>query len=93
MRRLLTLLSVLLLAAYSYATPGDTTKVQSFAGLPMDHYGAFDTTVEFPDGSVAYRKILMNFTLGKYQCPGSPQYCGDLDYDVHMFIMTKTGDT
>ncbi len=93
MRRLLTLLPVLLLAAYSYATPGDTTKVQSFAGLPMDHYGAFDTTVEFPDGSVAYRKILMNFTLGKYQCPNNPQYCGDWDYDVHMFIMTKTGDT
>lgn len=93
MRRLLTLLPALLLAVYSYAAPGDTTKVQSFAGLPMDHYGAFDTTVEFPDGSVAYRKILMNFTLGKYQCPGSPQYCGDWDYDVHMFIMTKTGDT
>lgn len=93
MRRLLTLLSAVLWAASTYAAPGDTTKVQSFTGLQMDHYGAFDTTVEFPDGSVAYRKILMNFTLGKYQCPGNPQYCGDWDYDVHMFIMTKTGDT
>lgn len=93
MRRLLTLVSVILWATSTYAAPGDTTKVQSFAGLQMNHYGAFDTTVEFPDGSVSYRKILMNFTLGKYQCPGNPQYCGDWDYDVHMFIMTKTGDT
>ena len=95
MKRLLALLPAILLAAFVSAAPGDTTKVQSFAGLQMDHYGAFDTTVEFPDGSVAYRKILMNFTLGKYQCPGNPppQYCGDWDYDVHMFIMTKTGDT
>ncbi|MBW7912359.1 MAG: T9SS type A sorting domain-containing protein [Taibaiella sp.] len=93
MKRLLALLPAMLLAAFVSAAPGDTTKVQSFAGLQMNHYGAFDTTVEFPDGSVSYRKILMNFTLGKYQCPGNPQYCGDWDYDVHMFIMTKTGDT
>lgn len=93
MRRLLTLLSAVLWAASVYAAPGDTTKVQSFAGLQINHYGAFDTTVEFPDGSVAYRKILMNFTLGKYQCGSGATYCGDWDYDVHMFIMTKTGDT
>lgn len=93
MKRLLALIPALLLAAFSYAAPGDTTKVQSFAGLQINHYGAFDTTVEFPDGSVSYRKVLMTFTLGKYQCPGNPQYCGDWDYDVHMFVMTPGGDT
>lgn len=93
MKRILALFPALLLTALCFAAPGDTTKVQSFAGLQMNHYGAFDTTVEFPDGSVSYRKILMTFTLGKYQCPGNPQYCGDWDYDVHMFVMTKTGDT
>lgn len=93
MKRLLALFPALLLTAFCFAAPGDTTKVQSFAGLQMNHYGAFDTTVEFPDGSVSYRKVQMTFTLGKYQCPNNPQYCGDWDYDVHMFVMTKTGDT
>ncbi len=94
MRRLLALLPVLLFTTLACAAPGDTTKVQTFAGLQMNHYGAFDTTVEFPDGSASYRKVQMTFTLGKYQCPPNPNnYCGDWDYDVHMFIMTKTGDT
>src|SRR5690606_16326991 len=98
------LLPVLLSATLLFAAHGDTTKVQTFAGLQMNHYGAFDTTVEFPDGSVSYRKVLMTFTLGKYACsgynpnnagdgPGKTGWCGDWDYDVHLFIMTKTGDT
>ena len=93
MRRLIALLPVFLLAAIANAAPGDTAKVQTFASLQMNHYGAFDTTVEFPDGSVSYRKILMTFTLGKYQCSPGSTYCGDWDYDVHMFVMTQTGDT
>ncbi|MEI6184996.1 MAG: peptide-N-glycosidase F-related protein, partial [Bacteroidota bacterium] len=30
------------------------------------------------------------FTLGKYQCPAGSQYCGDWDYTIQNFLMTKT---
>lgn len=35
----------------------------------------------------------MTVTLGKYQCPGNPQYCGDWDYTFDTYLMTKNGDT
>jgi hypothetical protein len=35
----------------------------------------------------------MYFTLGKYSCPGNPQYCSDWDYTVQTYIMTPAGDT
>ncbi|MCB0697293.1 MAG: T9SS type A sorting domain-containing protein [Chitinophagaceae bacterium] len=82
-----------LLAINAMAAPGDTTWVQAHNDIWMDHNGAFDTTVEFPDGSKSYRKIMMIFTLGKYQCPVSAQYCGDWDYTVSLHIRPKTGDT
>lgn len=88
------LLAVALLATYTVqAAPGDTTSVQAHSTIQMNHNGNFDTTIEFPDGSKTYRKVLMTFTLGKYMCPGSPQYCGDWDYTISNFLMTKTGDT
>lgn len=90
---LLSILAVLAIGTTVKAAPGDTTWVQAQSDIWMDHHGTFDSTVEFPDGSVKYRKILMTFTLGRYQCPGNPQYCGDWDYTVSNFIMTKTGDT
>lgn len=75
------------------AANGDTTWVQAHADKWLDHYGAHDTTVQFPDGTKNYRRVYMIWTLGKYQCPGSPQYCGDWDYTVNTYLMTKTGDT
>ncbi len=76
------------------AATGDTTLVQAHSDIWLGASpGNFDTTVKFPDGSVGYRRIMMVFTLGKYQCPGSPQYCGDWDYTVNTYLMTKTGDT
>jgi len=75
------------------AAPGDTTWVQAHSGVWLDWYGNFDSTVTFPDGSASYRKIYMYFTLGKYVCPGSPQYCSDWDYTVQTMVMTPGGDT
>lgn len=94
MKRLL-LFTLLLtgLGFSSRAAVGDTTWVQAHNTLQLTHYGYFDTTVAFPDGSKSYRRIYMIFTLGKYHCPGNPQYCGDWDYTVQNYLMTKNGDT
>ncbi len=72
------------------ANPGDTTWVQAHSGLQLNYYNNFDTAVLFPSGNVTYRKIIMVFTLGKYQCPAGSQYCGDWDYTIQNFLMTKT---
>ncbi|HTN16311.1 MAG TPA: hypothetical protein VL092_01425, partial [Chitinophagaceae bacterium] len=71
---------VLGLAIGAKAAPGDTTWVQAQKDIWLDYYNNFDTTVNFPDGSTKYRKVIMIFTLGKYICPGSPTYCSDWDY-------------
>ncbi len=93
MRKYLSLLLFALsFANFSKANPGDTTWVYS-TNTQFDHYGNFDTVTVFPDGSKTYRKIWMTFTLGKYHCPGTPQYCGDWDYTVDNYLMTRTGDT
>jgi hypothetical protein len=76
-----------------WAMPGDTTWVQSQTDVQMNHYGNFDSAITFPNGSVSYRRIFMIFELGKYQCPGNPQYCYDWDYTVTTHIMTPNGDT
>lgn len=80
-------------AGSALANPGDTTWVQAHNDVHLDWYNNFDTTVAFPDGSASYRKISMTVTLGKYQCPAGSQWCGDWDYTVQLFLMTKTGDT
>lgn len=77
---------------YVHAGPGDTTWVQANQ-VQLDWYNNFDTTVNFPDGSVSYRKILMVFTLGQYNCPSGSEYCHQWDYDVHNYIMIPAGDT
>ncbi len=74
------------------ANVGDTTWVASFKGQ-FTHYGAYDTSLAFPDGSKTYRKIYMIFTLGQYNCPSGSQYCHQWDYDVENYIMTRGGDT
>jgi hypothetical protein len=72
----------------SSASPGDTTWVQA-NNVQLNYFNNFDTTVAFPDGTKSYRKIYMIFTLGKYACPGTPQYCGDWDYTVQNYFMAK----
>jgi len=72
------------------SNPGDTTWVQAQHGLQLNYYNNFDTAVLFPSGNVTYRKVIMVFTLGKYHCPAGSQYCGDWDYTIQNFLMTKT---
>jgi hypothetical protein len=93
MRKLIFVLVVILYPFFANAASGDTTWVQTFSDIQLNHYGNFDTLVQFPDGSKSYRKVLMTVTLGKYQCPGSPQYCGDWDYTFDTYLMTKAGDS
>ena len=75
------------------AAPGDTTWVQAQNDIQLDYYNNFDAAVTFPTGATSYRKIIMVFTLGKYQCPTGSQYCGDWDYTIQNYLMTPGGDT
>ncbi|WP_118977005.1 T9SS type A sorting domain-containing protein [Taibaiella koreensis] len=74
------------------ANPGDTTWVQA-NDVRLDYFNNFDTTVTFPDGSLSYRKVLMEFTLGSYACPPGSTYCHQWDYTVLNYVMTPAGDT
>jgi hypothetical protein len=72
------------------AAPGDTTVVQSHTNTQLANFGNYNAPAVFPATSPTFRNIIMTFTLGKYQCPGSPQYCGDWDYGVQIFLFTPT---
>lgn len=90
----LAILATVCMQATASAATGDSTWVQAHSDIWLGASPAnFDTTVQFPDGSKSYRRVVMVFTLGKYQCPGTPQYCGDWDYTVNSYLMTKNGDT
>jgi len=87
------------------ADEGDTTTIITHNGTHLSWYDNYDTTVSFPDGTLSYRKITMEFVLGKYMCEGYDPYdageisdghtgwCGDWDYDVHVIACTAAGDT
>lgn len=80
-----------LLLGSAKAAPGDTTVVQSGHTLTqLANFGNYDAPAIFPTTTTPYRDITMTFTLGKYQCPGSPQYCGDWDYTAQIYLITPT---
>jgi len=83
------LLSIIVMSSRLYAAPGDTTWVYANK-VQLNYYNNFDTAVAFPDGSLTYRKILMIFTLGEYNCPAGSQYCHQWDYTVTNYLLTKT---
>lgn len=90
------MIALLIGAQFTYAAPGDTTWVQAHNtqfDLGGMGYGNYDTMVAFPDGTKTYRKVLMYFNLGIYNCPAGSQYCHQWDYDVHTYIMPDHGDT
>ena len=94
MKKFFLILSLLVLSFVDVeAAPGDTTWVQAHYGQWLSNYGDYDTSVVFPNGSATYRRVFMYFTLGKYVCPGNPQFCSDWDYTVQTFVMTPAGDT
>jgi hypothetical protein len=81
----------LMLLAVAKAAPGDTTVVQSgHTATQLANFGNYNASAVFPTTTTTYRNIQMTFTLGKYQCPGSPQYCGDWDYTVQVYLYTPT---
>lgn len=66
------------------ANPGDTTWVTVYNKRWLDHYGNYDTSATFPTGK-RYRKIRLHYILGRYSCPGNPQYCGSWDYTTQIY--------
>lgn len=87
-------LLLVLLSFAGKAAPGDTTWVQAHANIQLPNTAKnVDTSIVFPDGTKTYRRIYMIFTLGKHQCAGNPQYCGDWDYTVQNFLLTPNGDS
>jgi len=88
------LIAVILLSITAKAGPGDTTWVQAQNVVQFTHPGQYDdTSVAFPDSTKTYRKVLMIFTLGEYNCPSGSTYCHQWDYTVQNYLMTKGGDT
>src|SRR5688572_8022163 len=77
-------------ALVAKAAHGDTTVVQSHTNTQLANFGSYNAPAVFPTTTTTYRDIKMTFTLGKYQCPGNPQYCGDWDYGVQVFLFTPT---
>ena len=90
---LLILFLVVLSVGGLYASNGDTTWVTVTNLDSFTHYGTYDFNVGFPDGSVHYRKIYMEYSLGQYNCPSGSQYCHQWDYDVENYILSPLGDT
>lgn len=91
-------------SSYCFAAEGDTTIITTHNNQILDWYGNFDSTAMFPDHSVSYRKVYLEFELGKYHCEGydpnnagegegKTGWCADWDYDVHIIAMTPGGDT
>jgi hypothetical protein len=70
-----------------YALPGDTVIVQAFSF--KDGRQARIDTIEFPDGSVSYEKVLMYYTL---KCdPSQFPACGEWDYIFNTEILDSIG--
>ncbi|MBA3827439.1 MAG: T9SS type A sorting domain-containing protein [Taibaiella sp.] len=94
----------MLFSAGAFAAVGDTTIVQAHDTVHLSYYGNYDTAISLPNTGKTYRKIYMEFTLGKYKCagydpsnpgdqPGQTGWCGDWDYTVQNYLMTPAGDT
>ena len=74
------------------ANPGDTTVVTVWNLRKLTQYGNYDTSAVFPTGK-RYRKIRMHYILGRYACPGNPQYCGSWDYTTQIFARPANNDS
>jgi hypothetical protein len=68
----------------SFSNPGDTTWVTVWNNRKLTQYGNYDTSATYPSNK-RYRKIRMHYILGRYSCPGSPQYCGSWDYTTQIY--------
>ncbi len=83
----------IIVSSTGYAAPGDTTWVTVFENRKIQAYGNIDTIAILPSAGTEYRKIRMHYILGRYNCPGSEQYCGDWDYGTSVYAMPAGADT
>lgn len=101
MKKSILYLAALLGGITAIAAPNDTTVVVAHNNTQLTYFGNYDALAAFPNGSTDYRKIVMEFNIGKYPCPGyDPNtagegpgrsgWCADWDYDVHAIAMTPT---
>jgi hypothetical protein len=74
------------------ANPGDTTWVTVYNLKKLTYYGNYDTTAIYPTGK-RYRKIRLHYILGRYACPGNPQYCGSWDYTTDIYARPANNDS
>ncbi len=75
-----------------FANPGDTTWVTVWNNRKLTQYGNYDTTALYPTGK-RFRKIRLHYILGRYQCPGNPQFCGSWDYTTQIYAKPAGKDT
>ena len=76
----------------SKAATGDTTTVNLITYDSLNAYGNhIYYNIPLVNSNKTYRKILLQYTIGKYVCPGNPQYCGSWDYDLHFYVQHLTG--
>ncbi len=83
---LIALLTFLLNTSITHAAPGDTTTVSVHQAVDMTWYGPYEQMGTFPDGSVTYNKILMEYTMG---CASGG--CSDWDYTTKIEARIPTG--
>jgi Peptide-N-glycosidase F, C terminal/Secretion system C-terminal sorting domain len=81
----------ILTSVFAKANIGDTTIVQGHNKVQMTGTTNFDNILQLPNTSKTYRKIFIEYTIGKYVCPGNPQYCGSWDYIVNFQLHPITG--
>lgn len=90
MRKYLYALMLFLMPGFLTAAPGDTTWVQAHQ-IQLNYFNSFDTVVVFPDQQKTYRKILMFYTMGQYNCPANEQYCHQWDYTIRNYALPHNG--
>jgi Peptide-N-glycosidase F, C terminal/Secretion system C-terminal sorting domain len=81
----------LFISMLAKANIGDTTIVQGHNKVQMTATTNFDNVMQLPDATKTYRKIIFEYTIGKYVCPGAPQYCGSWDYIVNFQLHPIAG--
>jgi len=80
MKRIYLLLLLSIISHTILAAPGDTVVYVGHQNVQMTSNGNFNHVYQFPASPPQYRKVYLEFTIGKYVCPGTPQYCASWDY-------------
>jgi hypothetical protein len=92
MKKLVFLLFFVLFSHSFHAAPGDTTWITAFDKRKLTYPGAYDTSVVFP-ANLQCNKVILYLNIGRYACPGNPQYCGSWDYTFDMILKPTGNDT